>query len=68
MGATASKNQKFSLKRFYKSTKSEIKKVTWPTRSDVWNYTLVVLAMSLVSAVVLGLFDFVFKTVFKVLA
>ncbi|HIS00691.1 MAG TPA: preprotein translocase subunit SecE [Candidatus Excrementavichristensenella intestinipullorum] len=36
---------------------SELKKVTWPTRKEMINYTLVVLAFMLVMGVVIGLLD-----------
>ena len=35
----------------------ELTKVTWPSRADAWNMTLVVIAMSAVVAVVLGVAD-----------
>lgn len=54
--------------KFFKSVKSEIKKVTWPTRKDVWNYTVVVLVMCFISAVTIGLLDTVFKFFFNLLA
>ena len=37
---------------------SELKKVTWPTAREVRTATLVVIVMAIVSAVILGLFDF----------
>ncbi len=36
----------------------ELKKVTWPTAKEVRTATLTVIVMALLSAVVLGLFDF----------
>jgi preprotein translocase subunit SecE len=39
----------------------ELKKVTWPTAKEVRTATMVVLVMSLISAVILGLFDFVWS-------
>jgi preprotein translocase subunit SecE len=35
----------------------ELRKVTWPTREQTWQLTLVVLAMSAFVAILLGLFD-----------
>ena len=61
MASSNVKENKFSISKFYRSVKSEIKKVTWPTRKDVWNYTLVVLAMCAFSAITIGLLDTVFK-------
>ena len=38
---------------------SELKKVTWPTAKEVRTATLVVIVMAIVSALILGIFDFV---------
>jgi preprotein translocase subunit SecE len=38
---------------------AELKKVTWPTAKEVRASTVVVVVMTLVSAVILGFFDFV---------
>lgn len=35
----------------------ELKKVTWPTRKDLINYTLIVLAFMVFMGVVIGLLD-----------
>ena len=40
---------------------SELKKVTWPTPKEVRTATLVVIVMAVVSAVILGIFDFVWS-------
>ena len=40
---------------------TELKKVTWPTAKEVRSATVVVIIMSIVSAVILGLFDFVWS-------
>jgi preprotein translocase subunit SecE len=68
MASSNVKENKFSAGKFYRSVKSEIKKVTWPTRQDVWNYTLVVLAMCAFSAIVIGVLDTIFKFFFNLLA
>jgi preprotein translocase subunit SecE len=39
----------------------ELKKVTWPTAKEVRAATMVVIVMALVSALILGLFDFVWS-------
>lgn len=39
----------------------ELKKVTWPTAKEVRSATIVVIVMALISAVILGLFDFVWS-------
>ena len=40
---------------------SELKKVTWPTAKEVRTATLVVIVMAIISALILGLFDFVWS-------
>jgi preprotein translocase subunit SecE len=40
---------------------SELKKVTWPTAKEVRTSTITVILMSIISAVVLGLFDLVWS-------
>jgi preprotein translocase subunit SecE len=40
---------------------SELKKVTWPTAKEVRAATMVVIVMAIVSAVILGIFDFVWS-------
>ena len=58
--------QKFVLffknlgKRFVTSFKdmfAELKKVSWPTRKELINYTLIVLAFMAVMAIIIGLLD-----------
>ena len=36
----------------------ELKKVTWPTKSALINYSLVVLAFLIIMGVIIGLFDY----------
>ncbi|MFA5013258.1 MAG: preprotein translocase subunit SecE [Candidatus Paceibacterota bacterium] len=50
------------IANFFGDVGSEIKKITWPTRQEAIKYTITVVVISLVTAFILGLFDFVFKT------
>ena len=43
--------------RFFLNMKHELKKVTWPTKKQVINYSLVVFAFIVIMIVVIGLFD-----------
>ena len=40
---------------------TELKKVTWPTAKEVRAATIVVIVMAIISAIILGLFDFVWS-------
>ena len=46
-----------SLKKFWKSMKSELKRVTWISRKQTFTSTLLVLVCMAVSMVVIGLLD-----------
>lgn len=46
--------------RFFRETKSELKKVVWPSKKQTKNNTLVVIVVILVSALVLISLDFAF--------
>lgn len=48
---------------FLKEVRAELAKVSWPTRNQTVQYTIVVIAISLVMAVFLGLLDFIFEWV-----
>ncbi|PJE59864.1 MAG: preprotein translocase subunit SecE [Candidatus Portnoybacteria bacterium CG10_big_fil_rev_8_21_14_0_10_44_7] len=47
--------------QFIREAKSELKKVTWPTKKDTTRYTLIVIGVSLGVALFLGLCDFIFS-------
>ncbi len=50
-----------NLATFLKESRTELKKVTWPTREETVRYTMAVIAISLALAAVLGGADFIFK-------
>lgn len=49
------------IKQFLKETKSELKKVVWPTPNQVANNTLVVVVVVVICAVFIGCVDALFK-------
>jgi preprotein translocase subunit SecE len=46
-----------------RETSAELRKVTWPTRQEAVQLTLLVLAVVIVSSAVLGFLDFLFARV-----
>jgi len=46
---------------YIKETRQELKKVNWPTRQQVIQSTLLVIAISLGVAFFLGAFDYIYK-------
>lgn len=46
---------------YLKASIEEMKKVTWPTKKETYNHTLLVIAVSLGVAAFLGALDYVFN-------
>ena len=53
------------ITRYLRETWAELKKVRWPTRQEAQNLTLIVLAVTVGMAIILGLMDFFFAWEFK---
>ncbi len=51
--------------RYLRETRAELSKVSWPTRQEATNLTLVVLATVVASSLVLGAFDLLFTELFR---
>ncbi|MBI5134536.1 MAG: preprotein translocase subunit SecE [Candidatus Taylorbacteria bacterium] len=49
------------LVEYIKETRGEMKHVNWPTKSQALNYTLIVIGLSVVTAVVLSIADYAFS-------
>ena len=50
---------------FIRESKAELKKVTWPTRKQVWYSTLVVVVLTAIVSLYLGLVDAVLTALFS---
>jgi preprotein translocase subunit SecE len=51
--------------RFFKEVKAEMKSVTWPTKDDLKEGTIVVISMSAIVALFLSAVDFLFGLAVK---
>lgn len=49
------------LTNYLRESVSEMKKVSWPTKKQTTTYTLIVIGMSLGTAIFLGVLDYVFN-------
>ena len=58
------KRQENAIVQDLRETWFEIKKVSWPTRPEAVNLTLVVVSVTTFLSIVLGLMDWLFSTVF----
>jgi preprotein translocase subunit SecE len=56
-----------TITRFLRETRSELRKVTWPSRQEATNLTVIVLAVTLTMAASLGLIDYIFSKLFGLL-
>jgi preprotein translocase subunit SecE len=50
-----------NLTNYIKDTIAEMKQVTWPTQKQAFVYTLLVILISVVVALFLGAFDYLFS-------
>lgn len=50
---------------YLRESVAEMKKVTWPTKKETYNYTILVILISLGIALFLGLLDYVFSQGFQ---
>jgi preprotein translocase subunit SecE len=64
------KSQKtYMMKNFIeylKDTKAEVKHVTWPTKDQTVSYTILVIFLSVVVALLLSTFDSIFRKVLEI--
>jgi len=54
------------LINYIKASISEIAKVTWPSKKETYNYTILVIAVSIATAIFLGGLDLIFNRVLEV--
>ena len=56
--ATATNNK---VGNFFKNVRAEMKKVSWPTRKELKDYTIVVLVMCVIVTLGIYVFDMIFR-------
>lgn len=66
-GMDASNKQSIAVKgkKFLKETKSELKKVTWPTKEQLIHNTGIVIVFIIIFTIILSLLDFGFQELFS---
>ena len=50
-----------ALRKWYRETIGELRKVSWPTMREAWRLTRIVLIVMAAMSAVLGLLDYVFS-------
>jgi len=56
-----------AIQRYFGETIGELRKVSWPTRKEATNLTLVVLVVTFAMSMYLGLLDLIFTRLFALL-
>lgn len=72
MAATASKKAQKNKKKdangnFARGVKAELKKVIWPTKKELINYTVMVIACTIVVMAIMAVSDLIFSNLFRLL-
>jgi preprotein translocase subunit SecE len=60
----SSRKQQNAVTRYFRETIGELRKVTWPTRQEATNLTIVVLIVVTVMSLFLGILDFIYTRFF----
>ena len=55
------------ITEYIKQTRSEMSHVTWPSRQQTIRFTTLVIVMSIITALILGIADFVFSKLLTLL-
>ena len=59
--------QQSGVRRFYRETVGELRKVTWPTRQEAKNLTIIVILVTFGMSAFLGIVDYLFSRVFALI-
>ena len=59
----SNKQEENGLAKYFRETRGEMRKVTWPTREEAQRLTIVVLVVTTLFALFLGLLDFMWSSV-----
>jgi len=55
------------IKRFFRESRAELRKVSWPSRQELRNYTIVVIFTTVIVSVFVGLVDLILSQLFGLL-
>ena len=58
--------KKFSMKKYFRETKAEMKKVSWPSRKEVLQHTEVVLVSIVIVGLALWVVDMAFGKILDI--
>ena len=61
------RQQPNAIRRYINETMGELRKVSWPTRKEATNLTIIVIVVTVGMGLFLGLFDFIYSKFFALL-
>jgi preprotein translocase subunit SecE len=64
---TIERRQPNRIQLFFRETVGELRKVSWPSRQEAWNLTVVVLAVLFGMGAFLGILDYLFSQLFSLI-
>ncbi len=67
MAVVNNKEQERGIQRWFRETRSELRKVVWPTREEALRLMYVVLGISLAMGLLLGFVDFALSALYSAL-
>lgn len=59
-------NQK-GMSKFFRELKAEVKRITWPSKIDIKKATIAVLSFSFIFVILVGLLDYGFNNLYKLI-
>ena len=59
-------NKEGKVANFIGETRQELNKVTWPSKAELWQSTLVVILTTFIMAAFIGLIDFLLSIVIRI--
>jgi len=61
------RKQQNAVQRYIKETIGELRKVTWPTRREAANLTIIVIIVTFAMSALLGILDFIYTRIFSII-
>ncbi len=64
---TVTQKKTNKLVKFFKETKAEMKKVTWPGKKQLIHNTLIILVFIVITCIILSIFDVAFTSLLDII-
>ncbi|RMF04639.1 MAG: preprotein translocase subunit SecE [Chloroflexi bacterium] len=61
--SSSSGSEPNAIVRYFQDTRAELRRVTWPTREETQNLTMIIVAVTVAMAFFLGALDYIFQII-----